>query len=84
MSRGLSKSEIDPHVTLTALAIVLVAALLGATAVAALVWAVKDRQFEDFPAGARSIFDDEEPIGEMTDAFPGAERSASTPGNASS
>jgi len=57
--------------TLTPAIMIFVAILLAATAVAALVWAIRSHQFRDFTAGARSIFDEEEPIGEMTDAFPG-------------
>lgn len=43
----------------------------GLTAVGALVWAVRSGQLQSFAAGATSIFDDDEPIGEMTDRFPG-------------
>jgi len=43
----------------------------GLTAVYGLVWAVRDGQMRRFAAGAMSIFDDEEPVGRMTDAFPG-------------
>jgi cbb3-type cytochrome oxidase maturation protein len=34
-------------------------------------WAARHRQFRDFDAGARSIFDADEPIGASTDEFPG-------------
>jgi nitrogen fixation-related uncharacterized protein len=43
----------------------------GLTAVYGLAWAVKTGQMRDFAAGGRSIFDEDEPIGSMTDAFPG-------------
>jgi len=43
-------------------------AVFGLTAVAGLVWAVQHGQMERFAEGARSIFDDEEPVGEATDA----------------
>lgn len=33
-------------------------------------WALKGGQFSDFQRGATSIFDEEEPLGHMTDAFP--------------
>lgn len=33
-------------------------------------WAIRGGQFSDFHKGATSIFDDDEPVGEMTDAFP--------------
>jgi cbb3-type cytochrome oxidase maturation protein len=36
----------------------------------ALNWAIRSGQFSDYQKGARSIFDDEEPVGEMTDFFP--------------
>ena len=47
------------------------AALCGLSAVYGLVWAVRNGQVRDFTRGAASIFDEEEPIGEMTDHFPG-------------
>jgi cbb3-type cytochrome oxidase maturation protein len=43
---------------------------LGAMAILALAWAIRTGQFDDFRSGATSIFDEEEPIGEMTDSFP--------------
>ncbi len=45
-------------------------AVAGATAVYGLVWAIRHGQMERFAEGATSIFDEEEPIGEMTDRFP--------------
>ncbi|HEY1192291.1 MAG TPA: cbb3-type cytochrome oxidase assembly protein CcoS [Gemmata sp.] len=47
-------------------------ALFGGAAVLALSWAFRDGQFDNFQQGARSIFGPDEPIGEPTDAFPGA------------
>ncbi len=44
--------------------------MFGLTAVAGLVWAVRTGQLQNFGAGATSIFDDDEPVGVMTDAFP--------------
>ena len=44
----------------------------GLTAVGGLVWAVRTGQMSDFAAGARSIFDEDEPVGVMTDGFPAA------------
>lgn len=42
------------------------------SAVAALVWASRTGQLQNFERGSRSIFDeDEEPEGEQTDFFPG-------------
>jgi nitrogen fixation-related uncharacterized protein len=43
--------------------------LLGVSAVWGLAWAVRSGQMEDFTAGARSIFDEEEPVGTPTDAW---------------
>ena len=48
--------------------------LFGASAVYGLVWAIRTGQMDDFRAGARSIFDESEPEGRPTDAFPGAGR----------
>jgi len=42
----------------------------GISMVAVLVWAIKRGEFRDMRAGARSIFDEEEPIGVVTDVFP--------------
>ncbi len=47
--------------------------IFGSTAVWALVWAIRNGQFSDFKAGAESIFDEEEPVGKPTDAFPGGQ-----------
>jgi nitrogen fixation-related uncharacterized protein len=49
-------------------------AAFGLTAVYGLVWAVRNRQLERFARGATSIFDAEEPVGEMTDRFPRGDR----------
>jgi nitrogen fixation-related uncharacterized protein len=46
------------------------AALLGATAIGALVWAIRRGEFEQLREASMSIFDDEEPVGEVTDRFP--------------
>jgi len=43
----------------------------GLTAVYGLTWAIRTGQMRGFGEGATSIFDDEEPVGEMTDGFPG-------------
>lgn len=45
--------------------------LFGGSAVLALVWAIKSGEFRDMQAGARSIFDEDESIGRITDRFPG-------------
>lgn len=42
--------------------------LLGASlAIGAFFWAVRNKQFKDLNAGAYVIFDEDEPIGKMTD-----------------
>ena len=48
------------------------AGVCGLTAVYGLVWAVRTGQMRRFGEGATSIFDDDEPVGEMTDRFPGS------------
>lgn len=52
------------------------AALCGLTAVYGLVWAVRSGQVSDFAAGAASIFDEEEPVGQATDRFPDSDLEA--------
>jgi len=42
------------------------------TAVYALVWSRREKQFDDFEKGSRSIFDEDEPEGVVTDTYPGA------------
>ena len=44
--------------------------LLSITVVVLFAWAIRTGQFADFQQGATSIFDEEEPLGEMTDWFP--------------
>lgn len=46
----------------------------GSAAVLAMAWAFRNGQFENFSRGSRSIFDADEPIGEMTDRFPPSAR----------
>lgn len=41
------------------------------SAVFALYWAARNNQLEDLQKGAESIFDEDEPMGETTDHFPG-------------
>jgi len=45
--------------------------LFGGTVVWGLWWSINGGQLSDFQKGANSIFTDDEPIGRMTDAFPG-------------
>jgi nitrogen fixation-related uncharacterized protein len=47
-----------------------VALLFLASAVYALRWSSRHGQLKDFEKGAASIFDDQEPAGRLTDAFP--------------
>jgi nitrogen fixation-related uncharacterized protein len=43
----------------------------AASAAWGLAWAARTGQFSRLNAAARGIFDDEEPVGRVTDAFPG-------------
>ncbi len=51
--------------------ILVLGALFFASAVFALYWAARNRQFQDFDQGARTVFSDDEPEGTHTDFFPG-------------
>ena len=53
-------------------------ALLSITVVVVFAWAISSGQFADFQHGATSIFDDDEPLDEMTDWFPD-QRPSQTP-----
>ena len=55
------------------------AALFLASTVYALYWSSQRGQLRDFEKGAASIFDDEEPIGQQTDFFPGKAHVAKSP-----
>jgi len=46
--------------------------VLPATALLALRWAMRQGEFRDLPRIALSIFDEEEPVGQFSDHFPGA------------
>jgi cbb3-type cytochrome oxidase maturation protein len=46
------------------------ATVLGISAVCALFWAFRNGQMDDFSTAAVSIFDDNEPQGQITDRFP--------------
>ena len=48
--------------------------ILPTTALLALRWALRQGEFKDLNKTALSIFDDDEPVGRMTDHFPGAAR----------
>ena len=48
--------------------------LFSASVIWALWWALSGGQFSNFARGASSIFDEEEPEGMVTDAFPEARR----------
>lgn len=47
------------------------AIIAGITTVWLLAWAIRNGEFQNLRAGARSIYDDEEPEGKVTDYFPG-------------
>ena len=55
--------------------------LFSSSVILAFWWAVRGGQMSEFAQGAMSIFDDDEPAGVMTDAFPG-ETPRSTNGKA--
>jgi hypothetical protein len=48
--------------------------VLPGSALLALRWAVRTGQLEEFQKAALLIFDEEEPVGQMTDRFPVRER----------
>ena len=48
--------------------------LLTVAVIVGWIWAVRSGQMRKLNEGARIIFDDDEPVGEMTDAFPGEAR----------
>ncbi|MDR2981476.1 MAG: cbb3-type cytochrome oxidase assembly protein CcoS [Puniceicoccales bacterium] len=54
----------------TILFLFVLGALFFASAIYAFAWAKKAKQFENLEQGARSIFNEEEPEGEVTDSFP--------------
>jgi nitrogen fixation-related uncharacterized protein len=54
--------------------------IIPGTALWALHWAIRHGEFRNLPKTALQIFDDEEPVGRMTDLFPGRE----APGSSSS
>jgi cbb3-type cytochrome oxidase maturation protein len=55
------------HIPLAGLILILVALLGGVMAIFAFLWAVRSKQFRDLNSGAYAIFDEEEPVGRMTD-----------------
>ena len=57
-----------------------IASLFFVAAACALHWAHKNGQFSNLDKGARSIFDDDEPLGEVTDRFPVSRRKRTAKG----
>ncbi|MDZ4814703.1 MAG: cbb3-type cytochrome oxidase assembly protein CcoS [Verrucomicrobiota bacterium] len=57
--------------TLYLIIILVFTILLGGSGVWALYWAVKNGQMTSLENGAKSIFNDDEPLGQMSDCFPG-------------
>ena len=55
---------------LTEITWMICAVLFGGSAVWALCWSVRAGQLDDFNGAAKSIFDEDEPIGLRTDRFP--------------
>lgn len=51
--------------------VAVIAMAIFSSAVYALYWALKHHQFKELARGADVIFDDEEPIGQPTDFYPG-------------
>ncbi len=63
---------------MTTIAYILIFGTLGSLLISViygLYWAIRNDQFAHFQRGATSIFDDEEPQGFRTDAFPGEKAS---------
>jgi cbb3-type cytochrome oxidase maturation protein len=60
------------NVPLAALILIFLLFLGASLAIGALFWSVRNKQFKDLNAGAYVIFDEEEPIGKMTDNVFGA------------
>lgn len=54
------------------------ASLFFLAGAAALYWAHRNGQLNNLEKGSRSIFDDDEPVGEITDSFPSKSRSAAS------
>ena len=53
--------------------------VLPAVALLALRWAVRHGEFKNLQKTALSIFDEEEPVGRMTDRFPDQQRCSKSP-----
>jgi cbb3-type cytochrome oxidase maturation protein len=71
MKLKLDLPELDTN-DLVVLGVMLVATMMFVfAAVYAMAWSVKSGQFENFNRSAQAIFDSDEPIGQMTDGFPG-------------
>jgi cbb3-type cytochrome oxidase maturation protein len=51
--------------------LVILPVLIFTTAIFAFLWSIKNGEFRDLEAQARSIFDESEPEGVPTDFFPG-------------
>jgi cbb3-type cytochrome oxidase maturation protein len=63
---------------LAGIILILITILGGIIAMGAFIWAVHTKQFKDLNAGAYIIFDEEEPVGKMSDntfGFPETEKS---------
>ena len=52
---------------LAALVLIFLVFIGGGLAIGAFFWAVRNKQFKDLNAGAFVIFDEDEPVGKMTD-----------------
>jgi nitrogen fixation-related uncharacterized protein len=63
-------TRLDQAMTIIWIMFVCSVVLLPATALLALRWAARHGAFEDFQKTALSIFDEEEPVGRLSDRFP--------------
>ena len=55
------------NIPLSAFLLILILIIGATVAMGAFIWAVRNKQFKDLNAGAYVIFDEEEPVGKMTD-----------------
>jgi cbb3-type cytochrome oxidase maturation protein len=55
------------NLPLAAIILIFLVFLGASLAIGAFFWAVRNKQFKDLNAGAYVIFDEDEPIGKMTD-----------------
>ena len=71
----------SPNIIIVLIMLVAMVAIL-CSAVAALYWAASHGEFADLEEKSRVIFDEDEPIGEVTDRFPEPQKNKIKPKNA--